>query len=153
MHKIYTMRLNWGTSLVIAIITFIAFILFFVIQMLSNEHSQDLVKEAYYHDELMFQQEIDNHKKTISLRGKFKLIPSINGLNIIFPEDLEEDKIKGKITLYRPSNKKLDTSFNIQLNNLQQLIGKEYLLKGRWNILIDFDYNGEAYSYKEEIVW
>lgn len=147
------MRLNWGASLVLAMIVFIGFILFFVVQMLSSEHSQDLVKEAYYHDELMFQKEIDKHNNTNTLQGKFELIPTVNGLSIKFPNDLEEDFIAGKIKLYRPSNKALDTSFDIQLINLQQLIGSEYLLKGRWNILIDLDYKGKSYSYKKDIIW
>lgn len=147
------MRLNWGASLVLAMIGFIGFILFFVVQMLSSEHSQDLVKEAYYHDELMFQQEIDKHNNTSKLEGKFELIPTADGLTIHFPKDLTQDLVVGEIKLYRPSNKALDTRFDINLHNLQQQISKEYLLRGRWNVLIDFDYKGEAYSYKEEIVW
>ena len=147
------MKLNWGTSLVLALIGFIGFIMFFVVQMLSSEHSQDLVKEAYYHDELMFQQEIDKHNNTNLLESKFELIPSEKGLVVHFPNELEEDKIKGTIKLYRPSNKALDTSFEIDLNHLQQLISNEYLLKGRWNVLIDFEYLAEDYSYKKEIVW
>lgn len=147
------MKLNWGTSLVLALVSFIGFIMFFVVQMLSSEHSQDLVKEAYYHDELMFQQEIDKHNNTNLLESNFELIASKKGLVVHFPKELEEDQIKGTIKLYRPSNKALDTSFDINLDNLQQLISDEFLLKGRWNVLVDFEYREQYYSYKKEIVW
>ncbi len=147
------MRLNWGSYIVMAIIGFIGFILFFVVQMLSSEHSQDLVREAYYHDELMFQQEIDKHKRTQKLEDKFQVISTSEGLKVIFPEDVKASEIVGSIQLYRPSNKALDTKLDIQLSENQQLIGKDYLLKGRWDVLINFSFQDEEYSYKKEIVW
>ena len=47
------MKFNWGTGIVIAIISFISFILYFVITMTADKkYSHDLVTQKYYQQEL-----------------------------------------------------------------------------------------------------
>jgi hypothetical protein len=50
------MKLNWGTSIVLVIGAFMAFILYFVISISSNKkYNYDLVSEKYYEKELIYQ--------------------------------------------------------------------------------------------------
>ena len=47
------MKLNWGTGIVLAFIGFIAFILYFVINVITNDkYNHDLVIEDYYKAEI-----------------------------------------------------------------------------------------------------
>jgi nitrogen fixation protein FixH len=76
-----------------------------------------------------------------------------NGLLIAFPEDLMTNSISGKVFLYRPSNKQLDFEVPISLSGHNLLIPDKRLLDGRWNIKVDWQYNGKSYLYKKEIVY
>ncbi|WGU68469.1 FixH family protein [Capnocytophaga canimorsus] len=49
------MKINWGTGIVLAFVFFIAFILYFVIQMSTNKkYDHELVTEEYYKKRIGF---------------------------------------------------------------------------------------------------
>ena len=75
------------------------------------------------------------------------------GLHIIFPASLKKENITGKVFLYRPSNKQFDFEIPISLSNNNLLIPDKRLLDGRWNIKVDWQYNGKSYLYKKEILY
>ncbi|WP_347925242.1 FixH family protein [Pontimicrobium sp. SW4] len=148
------MKLNWGTGIVIAFICFIAFILYFVVNMITNDkYNHDLVTEDYYKAELEYQQDIDkeNNSKTLTKNITYK--KTNEGLVVYFPEDLQPEKIKGKLFLYRPSNKQLDFETTLSLSKSNLLIPDKRLVDGRWNIKIDWQYNGKSYLFKEDLVY
>jgi nitrogen fixation protein FixH len=146
------MKINWGTGIVIAIGLFMAFILVLVIKMTTDkDYSHDLVVEEYYKKELAFQDEIDAQKNASLLSESIKGSKVANGWLLTFPKELESNKIKGSVFLYRPSNKQLDFDFPIELSGSNLLIPDESLLDGRWDITVDWEYNGKSYLYKESI--
>ena len=148
------MKINWGTGIVIAFAAFIAFIMYFVINMSTNKkYDHDLVTEDYYQEELLHQQEIDKEINSKSMSQKVTWIKTNDGIVIRFPEDLDFSQIQGKVFLYRPSNKKLDSEIVISLSNHEMLIPKTQLLDGRWNLKIDWEYKGKAYMLKEQLVY
>lgn len=148
------MKINWGTAIVIAFIGFIAFIMYFVISMSTNKkYEHDLVVEDYYQQELKFQSDIDKEEHAKTLVTNVKLEKTEEGLLIRFPEDLDRNSIKGKVFLYRPSNKTLDFEIPISLSNHNLLIPDNRLLDGRWNIKVDWTFSNEAYLYKTEIIY
>lgn len=148
------MRINWGTSIVIAIIAFMSFILFFVVKMsTNNRYEHDLVVEDYYKKELSFQEEIDKENNLKLLTDKIKVIQSEEGIRFVFPNELSPKLIKGNMFLYRPSNKSLDKVLPLSMNsNVLFLPKKGSLLDGRWNIVIDFECEGIAYLFKKELI-
>ena len=148
------MKLNWGTGIVLAFIGFIAFIMFFVINMIVNkELTHDLVTEEYYKAELEYQKDIDkqNNSKLLSKNITYK--KTNEGLVVYFPEDLQPGKIEGKLFLYRPSNKQLDFETTLSLSKSHLLIPDKRLVDGRWNIIIDWQYNGKSYLFKEDLIY
>ena len=147
------MKLNWGTSIVIAMCCFIGFIMFFVVQMLSSANDQDLVTDNYYHKELTIQDEIDKVNNSADLVGDFRLEKIKDGLLIHFPTSIDFNKVEGEVLMYRPSDKQEDFSFPIQLKKHDLLIPVQFLEKGRWNVLVDFKVGDKAYAYKKEMTW
>ena len=148
------MKFNWGTGIVIAFIGFISFIMYFVINMNTDKKlDHDLVTEDYYKQELKYQNDIDKEKNAKTLSANLKWQKTENGMLISFPENLEPSNISGKVFLYRPSNKQLDFETTISLSNHNLLIPDKRLLDGRWNIKIDWNYKGNNYLYKEEILY
>jgi len=148
------MKINWGTGIVLAFIGFISFIMYFVISMNTNKkYNHDLVTEDYYKQELEFQNDIDKENNAKTLSENISWEKADQGLIIKFPQTLDPKKIKGKVFLYRPSNKQLDFEISISLSNHNLLIPDKRLLDGRWNIKVDWLYNETPYLYNKQIMY
>lgn len=133
---------------------FMCFILYFVYLMSTTESfSHDLVTEDYYAKEMLYQNEIDAETNTNNLSERFVSKKTDNGWLLVFPKELELSKIKGKVFLYRPSNETLDFDQELNLTSSHLLIPDNKMLGGRWNITIDFMYEGTPYLYKEQITY
>ena len=146
------MKINWGTSIVIAFALFMTFILYFVVQVQSNsKYDNDLVVEEYYKHDAHFGDEMNRVQNADDLIQKPIISVSKNGISVVFPKEFSSNKIKGNVSLYRPSNKKLDFDTPISLSNSTLLIPKSRLVGGRWDINIEWNYNGKSYLTKEII--
>ncbi|WP_345192543.1 FixH family protein [Algibacter agarivorans] len=148
------MKFNWGTGIVLAFIGFIAFILYFIITMLVDDNFEhELVTEDYYGAELLYQNDINKLEKSKELEENISYLRTSEGLKIVFPETIDYKKITGKVFLYRPSNKQLDFETIISLSKSNLLIPDNRLVDGRWNIIVDWQYNGNNYLFKESITY
>lgn len=148
------MKINWGTAIVIAFIGFISFIMYFVISMSTDsKYSHDLVVEDYYQQELKYQGDIDKIENAKTLGDNVTWKKTDDGILISFPKTLNNKNIKGKVFLYRPSNKQLDFEIPISLSNHNLLIPDNRLLDGRWNIIIDWQYHNDNFMYKKQITY
>jgi len=148
------MKINWGTGLVIGMLLFMSFILFFVVKMSTDDkYKHDLVTEAYYQKEMVYQDEIDAETNLQSFSSEIIGQKTDEGWMLAFPEEMDTKQLKGIVFLYRPSNKQLDFDFPMVLSGSNLLIPDKRLLDGRWNITIEMEYQGEQYLYKKSIVY
>ncbi len=148
------MKVNWGTAIVIAFVGFIGFIMYFVVNMATDDkYDHDLVVEDYYQQELAFQTDIDKEKNAKKLATNITWKKTNEGIVFTFPKELNIENIKGTVFLYRPSNKHLDIETPISLSNHNLLIPDNRLLDGRWNIKIDWQHNNQSYLFKEAITY
>ena len=146
------MKISWGTAIVMAIVSFISFIMFFVITMFTDDaYSHDLVTEEYYKTELQFQEQLDREANATLLSENIRTEKTSEGVVISFPRELDYQKIKGKVFLYRPSNKRLDSEIPLSLSSHQMLVPDKILVGGRWNININWEYEEDSYYFTEEI--
>ncbi|KAB1069113.1 FixH family protein [Tamlana haliotis] len=146
------MKINWGTSIVLAFVGFISFILYFVITMnVDKAYDHELVTEDYYGVELAYQNDIDRLNNAKTLKENISYRKSPEGLVVYFPKDLDYKNITGKVMLYRPSSKKLDFETPINLEGSELLISDKRLVDGRWDLRIEWTYQKEDYLFKEEI--
>ncbi len=148
------MKINWGTSIVLAFVAFIAFILYFVVRMSTDDRANhDLVTDDYYKQELAYQNEINASKSATDMNATLEVIKSEEGLSIFFPKQFDYKEITGTVSLYRPSNKHLDVDFPISLSKTHLLIPDNSLLDGRWDIKIKWKYQGKTFLHKEKLVY
>lgn len=146
------MKINWGKGIVIAIVCFISFIMYFVISMSTDKKfSHDLVTEKYYEKELKYQEVIDATQNAKSLNEDINLIKDAKGLQVHFPKIFNTKKVKGKVFLYRPSNKQLDFEIPFSITDNYLLVPEKSLLGGRWNISVNLKYNNKDYYFSKEI--
>jgi hypothetical protein len=146
------MKINWGTGIVIAFALFMSFILYFVFKVQSDsKYDNELVVEDYYKQELAYTKQMDKEQNAQNMSVKVLISRVEEGIAIDFPKELDITKIKGKVSLYRPSNQKLDFEVPISLSSPHLLIPKSNLVGGLWGISIDWNYEGKEYLKREEI--
>jgi hypothetical protein len=148
------MKINWGTGIVIAFALFMSFILFFVFKVQSDsKYDNELVVEKYYLKEQTFEKQMEKEQNAHDMAVAVKISTTENGIMVEFPKEFDTTKINGKVSLYRPSNKKLDFEVPISLSNSYLLIPKSNLVGGRWDISVDWSYEGKDYLSKETILY
>ncbi|WP_046743157.1 FixH family protein [Kordia zhangzhouensis] len=148
------MKINWGTGIVLAFIGFISFIMYFVINMnVQEKYDHDLVTDTYYEEELKYQSNINKLRNAQKLEENVVITTTVSGIEISFPKTLSLEKIKGKVFLYRPSNRKFDFEKPISLSTHTLLIPDKDLLGGRWNLTVDWKYDDNDYLFKKELMY
>lgn len=148
------MKWNWGTGILLAFAGFMSFILYFIVSvMVDKTYDYDLVTEDYYGEELAYQESINKLKNAEHLTENVRYEHSPKGLLIYFPEAMKAEDITGEVQLYRPSNKHLDFKTPIVLSKHQLLIPEAKLVSGRWDLTVDWQYNGTKYLYKQNLIY
>jgi FixH len=148
------MKINWGTSIVIAFGMFMLFILYFVYKVQSDsKYDNELVVEEYYKHDAKYQEELEKLQNSNNLSEKPKIIKTADGLEISFPANLDIKNITGNVSFYRSSNKKLDFEVPISFSGSTLHIPNKKLLGGLWDISINWNYNKVDYITKETIYY
>lgn len=146
------MKFNWGTGVIIGFGSFMTFILFFVFLVQSNsKYDNELVADDYYKQESKVQGDIESQTLSNALKTKLKIEKTAEGLQFVFPADIDYKKITGIISLYRPSNQKLDFETKISLSNPIMLIPNHKLVSGLWEISINWKVDEVTYLNKETV--
>lgn len=146
------MKINWGTSIVIAFASFMLFILYFVVKVQSNsKYDNELVVEEYYKHDANYQQELAKLQNGADLKQKPTFTKTADGIEITFPKAFDINKISGNVSFYRSSNKKLDFEVPISISSATLLIPNKRLVGGLWDITINWKYNNTDYISKETI--
>ena len=146
------MKINWGTGIVIAFAIFITFILYFVFTVQSNsKYDNELVVEEYYKHDAKFGDEMARIQDAQDLAQKPVITNASEGITIVFPEVYNPKNINGKVIFYRPSNKKFDFEVPISLSGSSLNVPKDRLVGGRWNINMEWQYDGKQYLTKDTI--
>lgn len=147
-------KFSWGHGIVLALGSFIAFILFMILIFPNGQKNSELVSDDYYHDELTYQTVIDSKKNADLLAEKptFQQMPS--GIKILFPEkDLPEN---GKVNfeLYRTDDSNLDVKKELSLDKANAiLIPAKVISKGSYTLKIKWQQNKIPYQVDYDVLW
>lgn len=146
------MKINWGTGIVVAFALFMGFILYFVFSVQSNsKYDNELVYEEYYKHDAKFGEEMVRVQNAENLAEKPVITTSSDGVRIIFPKVFVPKDIKGKVTFYRPSNEKFDFEVPISLSDSALFVPAKRFVGGRWNINVEWQYDGKQFLSKETL--
>jgi len=147
-------KFTWPMGIVIALVSFIVFILSFVYKAhFVNKYDHHLVSEDYYKDELNYQNEINEQNRGIALKENVSIKKTSEGLLILFPKEFNPSTISGTIYFQRLSNDKIDFNLPIKLETNEFLIKNETLVEGRWDIKIAWQQAENKYLFKEKIMY
>ncbi|GAB3269635.1 FixH family protein [Larkinella harenae] len=122
--------MNWGKSIVLVFVVFAGFIGSLVFLM--TRQRVDLVRDDYYQTEMAYQLQIERAARTARLGSSFDLTYDADHQQIAFafPDSVQS----GKVSLYRPSDRRQDTFVSLNPKQERQTISTAKLAKGYWKI-------------------
>ena len=134
-------------NLIIA--TFISFALF-IGYMVYHAFQTDvnLVQDDYYQNSTMHDEHVTDIKRSNAVDIKLFFDQAKNIVQFEIPAEFDDEKVKGELHFYRPSDRKLDFKIPLAMQNGMQLLSTEKILKGKWNVKASFSFNGKNY-FKE----
>ena len=135
------------------------FVLFSVataaLAILASRQREDLVRTDYYDEEVRFQQQIDRMNRTASV-AKGVIVnydAAAQNLLVTLPTDQAGRSPSGRITLYRPSDARLDQEFPLALDtDGNQRIDVSHLQTGLWQVRLRWDVRGDEFYFDQAIV-
>ncbi len=138
---------NWGTGITLFIILFMSFILYMV--YLTTQNPVDLVEKDYYPKGLVYQERIEEIKNGNLLKDSFLIEQTVKEVVIRLPGIDNPDT--SNITLFRPSDKKLDISSEIveDDSNTVRFSSSEFR-KGKYIVKVFWQKDGKGY-YMEKV--
>jgi hypothetical protein len=142
-------KLNWGTGLLITIISGITFFVSFI--LFSLTHDINLVSKDYFPEEIAYEEKIDKINNADKLIEKITLKKKENQIVINYPKN-KLSKISGKILLYYVTSYRHDKEFTLKPNkDGKQYISTGNLKKGRYYVKIDWEAKNTKYFQEFKI--
>ena len=147
-------KFSWGHGIVIALGSFIAFILFMIFLFPNGQQNSEMITENYYEEELAYQKVIDAKNNADLLPEKPKYNQDQSGIKVIFPEDINNENSKFTIDLHRADDQKLDVKREIKLDGKNTLfIPANILVKGNYVLRTMWITNNKNFQIDYDLVW
>jgi hypothetical protein len=138
--------MNWGKGIIIAMSSFVIFILTLVFTLMSNR--VDLTSDDYYKKEIGFQDEIEAQRLGQNFDRKLIIQQSKNSIFFEFKDSLPA-KI-GTIEFNRPSDQKLDKT--IVWKGEQMILSKNLFQKGLYYLTLEFVQGDQKIQIDRQII-
>ena len=146
-------KFTWGHGIIVAIISFMAFIVGLVVYFTSTMKNSELITDNYYQEELMFQSVIDAKNRAEKLTQKPEVKIHTEGLIIHFPKDINNQNAIFKFFLFRTDDKNLDIKRDFKLNDDTYIISSKDLIKGGYTLKLMWKKDYQDYQVDYDIVW
>lgn len=141
--------MNWGHKITIAIIAFMSFILYMVVQ--ASMKSVDLEAADYYNQGISYQELMEAMKNAYGLEEKYIISQDANNLVVEYPHELVGKPLEGTLHFFKPDNSKLDKKTEMKVNEGKQLIPLNTLSKGVYVLKVNWTSNGKEYYVEKSL--
>ena len=135
------MRFTWGHAAVAIPVTIVVVFTSVLIRSMSEDKKTELVTDDYYAKEIQFQKQIDRTKNALLLNTTLNWVRKGDNLVLGLTGDFDSKLLTGELTVYRPSDSKLDFIEPIVLNEEgEQFVSRskfkvgKYQIQVRWNV-------------------
>lgn len=147
-------KFTWGHGIVVALGSFIAFILFMIFLFPNGQQNSELITDNYYEDELAYQQVIDAKTNADKLVQKPEYKQDAEGIKVHFPNDINNGNSKLSIDLHRAEDQKLDIKREMTLDASNRLvIPANVLVKGNYVLRLMWTKENKKYQMDYDLVW
>ncbi len=147
-------NLTWGHGVIVALGSFIVFILFMIFIFPNGQKNSELVSTNYYEDELVYQEVIDakNNAATLTEIPQYKQTPA--GIKITFPQTIMPEKKNVHFDLYRTDDANLDVKKDVNLDAANSVtIPKQILSQGSYTLKLRWKAQDKPYQVDYDVLW
>jgi hypothetical protein len=141
------MEWNWGTKLVIGMVSFMTFIVILAVMMF-NSKPDALVDNDYYEKGLNYDADYNRKErvKTDDAAPVVQVLPA--EILLTFKAAAE-----GKVKIVRPSDKRMDKVINFKTDAAYKAaIPAKEIAAGRWKLIITWNSAGKSYLDEQEVM-
>jgi hypothetical protein len=141
--------MNWGYKIILVFAVFVSGILFMVYS--SFNHNIDLVSTNYYEEELKYQNVIDAMERANGLSAKVVCTVVNDSLQVKFPAEMKERKVKADVWLYFMADQKKDIKASLVTSTGQLAMPLTSLSKGMHDVKINWEVEGAEYYSEQKL--
>jgi len=143
--------MNWGKGITLFIAAFMVFIASMVVFAFTKD--ADLVRDDYYENELAYDKNKANKVNYQELNKKIVVSKTEAGIVFQFPESVNSES-KGKITFYRPDQKKFDREFELDVDTIhQQILAYKNFKEGYYELQVEWTNGDITFLFEDKITF
>jgi hypothetical protein len=145
--------MNWGWRIFLLYALFVLMTLSMVWYM--SRQQVNLVSRDYYRQEIGYQDQIDKMNKVQALGQPpaVEYAPETGYVVVRFPSGHSGSALRGSITMFRPSDSRMDVRLPVQPDTTGvQVIPVTNLAAGLWRVQLDWQKGGEAYYFEQKVM-
>ena len=147
-------KFTWGHGIVLALGSFIAFILFMILVFPNGQQDAELVTDHYYSEELQYQDVIDAKKNGDLLTEKPNYAQTKDGITITFPTSISPDQSKINFDLFRTNDANLDVIKEIVLDGKRSFtIPGKVMSLGSYTLKLKWKTDKKLYQLDYDVQW
>jgi len=145
---------TWGHGIVLALASFIIFILSMLFLFPNGQKNSEMVTEHYYEEELQYQNVIDAKKRADDLPEKPVYSQSAAGITLKFPQDINNSNTKFSFVLNRSDDQNLDIKKTVTLDGNQSFTIPAAVLKnGNYTLRMTWNKDKTDYRLDYDVIW
>lgn len=147
-------KFSWAHGIVLALGSFIAFILFLIFVYSHGMQNSELISENYYEDELAYQEVIDAKNNADLLAMKPVYSQTGDGITITFPDTVAPESSQVQFDLFRTDDSNLDVKNEVRLNTQKQFtIPKKVIMAGSYTLKLKWQKDKKPYQMDYDVLW
>lgn len=144
------MKFTWAHAAILIPSTIVVVFTTVLIRSMADERKTELVTDDYYAKEIQFQDQLDRVKNALAYETDFTWEKENDHWVLGLRGSFDIQEIVGTLTLYRPSDSKLDFDLPILLNeDYEQRVPNSKFVKGKYQVQVFWTVDGkECYLEK-----
>lgn len=147
-------KLTWGHGVIIALGSFIIFILYLILIFPLGKQNAEMISDNYYEEELAYQDVIDAKNHAAKLDVKPVYTQNEAGIKLHFPADRVVVDKEVDFILFRTDDSNLDIHKVERLDGTNSmLIPAKVLVSGSYTLKIKWKEAGVGYQIDYDVLW
>ncbi len=147
-------KFTWGHGIVLALLSFIGFILYMIFVFSHGQQNSELITDNYYEEELAFQDVIDAKNNADKLENRPTYEQNEHQIAVVFPKEFNNENTSFSIDLHRSEDQKLDVKREMKLDAYNRIvIPAKVLRKGNYVLRMKWTKAKTNYQIDYDLVW
>lgn len=142
------MKLNWGSSIFLVLIIFVALGIAFIVFSFSK--SNDLVTADYYQQGADYTLHMEIAERSAIFKDSIQVVNQDANVVVRFAPAIHQMTDTMQVFFYRPSDKRLDYNIRLRLTCDSIIIAKDRLVNGRYLVKLGWIDNLKSYQIEKE---